>query len=222
MSRATLISTIALAATAGIAGGAETSYHRTSPAAEYKCIFNHELLIVSHKKDISPGYIASFISKLEHTDVDAIMCCPTMCRTNLFPSEVDRTWKKYRPGQPPSKFKSYDYAMTYLHAGGDPVKETLAACRKHGKDFFISYRMNDPHYVGDLEWPTHNDFWRDHPEHWLGNSGRSGFGRSSDDVRLHNYALAPVRDYYFSIIEELCTRYDVDGVELDEVISAAQ
>ena len=199
----------------GPAGGDETSYHRTSPATAYKCIFNHELLIISHKRDSSPEYIASFIKKLEHTDVDAIMCCPTMWRTNLFPSEVDPTWKSYKPGQPLSKFKSYDYSMSYLHAGGDPVKETLDACRKYGKDFFVSYRMNDHHYVQDLEWPSHNDFWRDHPEYWLANSDTSPYRQDRNDIRLHNYLLAPVRDYYFSIIEELCTKYDVDGVELD-------
>ncbi len=208
-------SIVALAMTAGLASGAGPSYHHTSPTTEYKCIFNHELLIVSHKKDNSPEYIGSFIRKLEHTDVDAIMCCPTMWRTNLFPSEVDPTWKTYKPGQPPCKFRSYDYAMTYLHAGGDPVKETLDACRKYGKDFFISYRMNDHHYVQDLEWPSHNDFWRDHPAYWLADSDTSPYTRGRDDFRLHNYMLAPVRDYYFSIIEELCTKYDVDGVELD-------
>jgi len=181
----------------------------------YKCIFNHELLIVSHKKGNNRAHIQSFIKKLEHTDVDAIMCCPEMWRTNTFPSEVDPTWKKYKPGQPLSKFRSWDYMMTYLHAGGDPVKDTLDACRQYGKDFFISYRMNDQHYVTDLEWPCHNDFWRDHPEYWMADSNTSPYRRDRDDVRLHNYMLAPVRDYYFSIIQELCTNYDVDGVELD-------
>jgi hypothetical protein len=215
MSSTTVVSFLALAITTGLASAADTSYHQTSPTVDYKCIFNHELLIVSHKKDNSPEYVASFIKKLEHTDVDAIMCCPTMWRANLFPSQVDPTWKTYKPGQPPSKFKSYDYAMTYLHAGGDPVQETLDACREFGKDFFISYRMNDHHYIQDLDWPSHNDFWRDHPEFWLADSDTSPYQKNRDDVRLHNYMLAPVRDYYFSIIEELCTKYDVDGVELD-------
>jgi hypothetical protein len=182
---------------------------------DYRCLFNHELLIVSHKKDNSAEYIASFIKKLADTDVDAVMCCPEMWRTHTFPSDVDPTWKRYKPGQPLSKFRSYDHMMTYLHAGGDPVKETLTACRQYGKDFFISYRMNDHHYIEDLEWPCHNDFWRDHPEYWLADSNTSPYRRSRDDVRLHNYMLQPVRDYYFGMIEELCAKYDVDGVELD-------
>lgn len=44
-------------------------YHATSKTVDYKCIFNHELLIISHKKENSSQYIASFIEKLEDTDV---------------------------------------------------------------------------------------------------------------------------------------------------------
>jgi hypothetical protein len=189
-------------------------FHKTSDVVGYKCIFNHELLIISHNKTNSASYIKSFIEKLKDTDVDAVMCCPTMWRANLFPSDVDPTWKKYRPGQPKSKFASWDYIMRYLHAGGDPVRDTLEACRKCGKDFFISYRMNDHHYVTDLDWPSHNAIWREHPEYWLGDSDTSPYTKK-DNVRLFNYLLPPVRDYYFAILQELCTRYDVDGVELD-------
>lgn len=189
-------------------------YHKTSETVAYKCLFNHELLIVSSNKNNSPQYIRSFIDKLADTDVDAVMCCPTMWRTNLFPSEVDPGWKKYRPDQPLSKFPTWDYAMRYLHSGGDPVKDTLDACRKNKKDFFISYRMNDHHYVTDLAWPCHNAFWREHPEYWLGDSETSPYTKK-DNVRLFNYLLDPVRDHYFAILEELCTKYDVDGVELD-------
>jgi len=189
-------------------------YHKTSDAVGYKCIFNHELLIISHNKTNSSQHIKSFIEKLKDTDVDAVMCCPTMWRANLFPSEVDPGWKKYRPEQPLSKFRSWDYIMRYLHAGGDPVKDTLEACRKCGKDFFISYRMNDHHYVTDLTWPSHNAIWREHPEYWLGDSDTSPYTKK-DNVRLFNYLLPPVRDYYFAILQELCSKYDVDGVELD-------
>ena len=189
--------------------------HREAPAeVAYKCLFNHELLIICGQKTNSPGYIASFVEKLKDTDVDAVMCCPTMWRANLFPSEVDPTWKRWSPERPSPKFRSYDYIMRYLHSGGDPVKDTLEACRRCGKDFFISYRMNDHHYVTDLEWPSHNAIWREHPEYWLGDSETSPYTKK-DNVRLFNYMLPEVRQYYFAIIEELCSRYDVDGVELD-------
>jgi len=207
-----------LALVAGLAAGAPDApgpYHKTPETVDYRCLFNHELLIVCHKKDNSPEYIASFIEKLEGTDVDAVMCCPTAWRANLYPSEVDPQWKKYTPDQASPKFRSFDYIMKYIHSGGDPVKETLDACRRCGKDFFVSYRMNDHHYVTDVTWPTHNFFWREHPEYWLGDTDTSPYQRGNDQVRLFDYMIPQVRDYYYAILEELCTRYDVDGVELD-------
>ena len=186
-----------------------------TPSVTYRCLFNHELLIVCHKKDNSREYIASFIEKLEDTDVDAVMCCPTAWRANVYPSEIDPQWKKYTPEQVSPKFRSFDYIMKYIHSGGDPVKETLDACRNCGKDFFISYRMNDHHYITDVAWPTHNFFWREHPEYWLGDTDTSPYARGKDNARLLNYMIPEVRDYYYSILEELCTNYDVDGVELD-------
>ena len=202
-----------LAGVAVVAGAAE-DFHKTPETVDYRCLFNHELLIICHNKNMSPQSIGAFVDKLAGTNVDAVMCCPTMWRTNVFPSKVDKDWTKYSSDRPFSKFRSYDYVMRYLQAGGDPVKDTLEACRKCGVDFFISYRMNDHHYVTDLEWPSHNSFWLEHPEYWLGDSETSPYSRK-DNIRLFNYMLPEVRDYYFAILEELCTNYDVDGVELD-------
>ncbi len=195
-------------------GGCATGGGQPQAAAKYRCIFNHELLIVCGNKTNSPAYMASFIDKLKDSDVDAVICCPTAWRANLFPSEVDPQWRKYTPEQKSPKFPSFDYIMKYIHDGGDPVKETLEACRQNGKAFFISYRMNDHHYVTDLTWPTHNAFWREHPQYWLGDSEDSPY-TFSDKCRLLNYLIPEVREYYFSILQELCTRYDVDGLELD-------
>lgn len=189
-------------------------FHPTDAATNYKCIFNHELLVVAGKQGNNAAYIGSFIDKLKDTDVDAVMCCPTMWRTNLYPSEIDPEWKKYTPGQTATKFPSFDRMMAYIHGGGDPVKETLEACRRNHKAFFICYRMNDQHYVSDLTWPTHNAIWREHPEYWLGDSDVPP-AKGGDNVRLFNYMVPEVREYFFSILKELCTNYDVDGVELD-------
>jgi hypothetical protein len=217
MSIARRVAICTVAAVLGSAGGASgwaDAYHPTAKTVGYRCLFNHELLIITHRKQNSTAYIQSFVEKLKDTDVDVVMCCPTAWRTNLFPSQVDQSWKKYRPEQPLSKFPSYDYIMRYLHAGGDPVRDTLAACRKCKKDFFISYRMNDGHYIEDTAWPTHNAFWREHPQYWLRDRNDTGFA-GRDNTRVFNYLLPEVRDYYFAILRELCTNYDLDGVELD-------
>jgi hypothetical protein len=53
---------------AGLAADAPPPWHKTRETADYKCLFKHELLIVSHKKDNNRQYIQSFIEKLKDTD----------------------------------------------------------------------------------------------------------------------------------------------------------
>jgi hypothetical protein len=200
----------------GLAGAKEKAKWN-KPRETYKCLYNLEMNVMTYRPlemtDYTTEWITSFPLRLQGTNVDAVMCCPTMWRTNMFPSEADPWWKDYKTGTAESgRHRSYNYLKKYIFEGGDPVKETLEACRKINVDFYISYRMNDWHQIGNKNAPTHNPFWREHPQYWLGDTDAGG---TSDSARLLNYMIPEVRDHYFSVIEELCTKYDVDGVELD-------
>jgi hypothetical protein len=188
---------------------AAETWHQPRPAL--RCLYNIESLMHCNE-DISAAKIKWVVEKLRGTDVDAIMCCPTAWRMNMFPSEVDPEWKKFTHIRQVPAFQPYDHVMQYIHGGGDPVRDQLEASRDIGADFFISYRLNDWHNIHDKSFPTHNAFWREHPECWLGDADKMG---TSDGLRLFNYLMPAVREHYFAIIEELCTRYDLDGVELD-------
>jgi hypothetical protein len=182
-----------------------------APRKEHRCLYNIELLRAC-EKSISSQRIKAIVEKLAGTDVDAIMCCPQAWRTNMFPSEVDPEWKKFTHIRDIPKFPVFDYVMKYIHDGGDPVRDILEASRGIGVDFFVSYRMNDWHNIQDKTFPTHNAFWREHPEYWLGDRDVMGM---SDNLRLLNYMIPKVREHYYAIIAELCTNYDIDGLELD-------
>lgn len=205
-----------LAMTQSAAG--ESGAPARTPARKYRFLHNLELHRVAQlpggATGYAPGYVESFVTPLAGTDIDAVMCCPTMWRTNMFPSEVDPWWKDYTPGQVTRKSRHYDYLMKYLHEGGDPVKETLEASRAVNAGFFISYRMNDWHNLEDKDYPTHNPFWRAHPEYWLGDSDKPAYG-GPDNTRLFNWLIPAVREHYFAILEELAGKYDIDGIEFD-------
>lgn len=197
-------------------------YHPTSEEVTYKCLFNHDGMIAytflkdKDPKTTGPAYIGSFIEKLRDTDVDAVLVSPNAGRSLAYPSQVNPMWKKYMDGREEPKRRGHGYLMKYICNGGDPVRDALEACRRIDRDFFISYRMNEAHEIVDVDYPTHDDFWRDHPEYWLGDSDISCTWKwEEDNVRMHNYMLDPVRDWYFANIEEVCTFYDVDGLELD-------
>lgn len=197
-----------------LSGADPAARNPLKPWKDYQCLYNIETLLICYDKNISSQRANALVQKLAGTDVDAVMCCPMAWRTNVYPSEIDTEWKKFNGIRNLPKFPSYDHVMKYLHDGGDPIHDMWLTSRTLGKGFFVSYRLNDFHHVEDKTFPTHNAFWREHPEYWLGDSDRHAYG-AEDNRRLFNYMLAPVRDYYFALLEELATRYDVDGLELD-------
>ena len=185
----------------------------TAEKKEYKLIYNHELLILFDGpfKNITQGYEhhESFIKEIENTDVDAVTVCPQLWRTYAWDSEVDTSHRQPIHPDVKSVYGAHEAARNYILSGGDPVGNTLSACREYGKDFIASFRMNDYHYTNDKTWSTHNLFWREHPEYWLYDSDSDYW------QRLHNYMIPEVREFYFDIIEEFVNKYDIDGLELD-------
>ena len=101
------------------------------PRPNYKCLYNIESLMHCNN-DISSPKVKWVVEKLTRTDVDAIMCCPTAWRTNLFPSEVDPEWKKFTHIRDIPDFEPFDYVMKYIHDGGDPVRHTRGHARDRG------------------------------------------------------------------------------------------
>jgi hypothetical protein len=194
----------------------------------YHCLYNLELLILGtgqpqfqrYNEPIKKETPANYVKQLAGTDVDALMICPTAWKRPLWQSEVDPHWRDEAPQIKPRYFstdlkyyeKAYFRLRDYILAGNDPVGETIKAAKTLGIAPFISYRMNDHHYHAQKDAFIHPKFWRDNEKYWLGSSGRPSVHK---DNRHFNYMLEPVRDYYFSLLEELTRLYDIAGIELD-------
>ncbi|MCU6792584.1 hypothetical protein OB236_10660 [Paenibacillus sp. WQ 127069] len=188
----------------------------------YNCLFNHELLSLftsqspyqTYRENVRDNQVTGYVKELEGTQVDVLMCCPLAWRTILWESQIDRRWQEEAPFEheplPEDDWKynqkAYYRARRYMLQKKDPVGLTLQAAREIGIDFFISYRMNDNHYLYDKQLPTHGSFWRNHPQYWIEPEG-SG--------TPFNYMINEVRDYYFGLLRELAENYDIDGLELD-------
>ncbi|MCX6951865.1 MAG: family 10 glycosylhydrolase [Verrucomicrobia bacterium] len=194
------------------ADGFSTSQTPTVTAARVEgmgCRYYTELLGVT-----TPSTLARQFGPLAGTDVDTVVCCASGWRFYNFPSKVDLTWRE--PDKFPrdaAAYPAWRKMVANLQAGGDPLREALAATRALKKRFIVSFRMNDNHYVHQEEFPTHNNFWRAHPAWRLGDDPKPY--ALSDTARVLNYLIPEVRDFYFAVLEEICTGYDVDGVELD-------
>ena len=106
-----------------------------------------------------------------------------------------------------------------LQVGTDPLKVAVDFGHQHDKEVFACIRMNmsikDSWHGPDFC----TKFKRDHPEYCLGVRGDyEKYGNK--DIRGMfwaglDYEHQPVRDLRVGMIEDIGTRYDVDGIALD-------
>lgn len=103
-------------------------------------------------------------------------------------------------------------AARFIAQGTDNLEVMIDFCRQNGIEIFWSMRMNDTHDSATdhlmCQWK------KDHPDYMVGKKGQKqpyGCNRWSSV----DYGLGPVRDKVYRIFEDVCTRYDVDGIEMD-------
>ena len=95
-----------------------------------------------------------------------------------------------------------------IERGYDPLQLLIDRAHEKGMEFIASHRLTD--YVG-LEAKTIESSGSIHePKYSIG----EGEGSEQPD-----FAYKEVRDHKVAIFNELCTRYDPDGIELDFAIS---
>jgi hypothetical protein len=100
------------------------------------------------------------------------------------------------------------------------VRDFIDVCRSCGEIPFISLRLNDAHHIyrGAKAKPEEREralaefqFFADHPD------CRIGPDVDGDERMQHmlDWGRPEVRDYKLRLIEELCSKYDFEGLELD-------
>jgi len=101
-----------------------------------------------------------------------------------------------------------------LPRGLDPIRVMVDFGHQHGLEIFWDMRMNDTH---DAMLGGYGPYLRpklklDHPEYLVGTADKPPkFGTWSSV----NYAVPQIRDLAYRFFEEVCQKYDIDGVELD-------
>ena len=93
-------------------------------------------------------------------------------------------------------------AMHNLHFGGCDYLERMLQRARHNKiGAWVSMRMNDGHHGRYPDHPSHSNIWKSNPD-W-----RLPYGL--------DYEQPEVREHHLKLVRELCSRYDIDGIELD-------
>lgn len=110
---------------------------------------------------------------------------------------------------------SRNIARALIAGGTDCLEANIRFARDNGMEVFWSMRMNDTHDAAhrpEKPYLLYPPLKAEHPEWLVGEPvKRTPVGRWSSV----DYARPEIRELAFRFIEDVCRRYDIDGVELD-------
>jgi hypothetical protein len=160
---------------------------------------------------------------LPDTQVDAVFYTPTCSGFGQFTYATDvgdRFTCTEKPDDPAliGNFANNRFGEL-LSQGLDPVQMETEFCHQHGIECFCSFRMNDIH-DGWAAWYSHYLFnpLKRNNRHWLVGEGIPGVGGNSNPYgswTAVDYAREEVRRLAVAFVDEVCRKFDIDGVELD-------
>ena len=151
----------------------------------------------------------NFLSKrttaLAGSQVDAIFYCDGVF--NLYTHKSDES----EPRVHSDRYQE-DWAWKLTEQGNEPLNLMIEFGKRHGMEVFWSMRMNDTHDSADdalfCSWKRENP-------HCLMGKETDTFPYGGNRWSAVDYGLEGVRDKVLSITRDVCSRYDVDGIELD-------
>jgi len=158
-------------------------------------------------------FLADRTSGLADSQVDSIFYCSGVFNLYSHRSEESefraRDEEKAFRGGETAAWKTLGWAKQLADQGTDSLELVANWCHENGREVFWSMRMNDQH---DQSRPWIFSKWKDANREWLMNTNK-GWPRGS--WSMVDYTIPEVREKVFRILQDVVTRYDVDGVELD-------
>lgn len=205
--------------------GEETSKREATPEVFYSNDTTHILSCVSPwrtREDRASGFTDDHLraSISEAADADVHLLQPGLGWIPWWDSKVYSPQEHYGEFLAKHGITKIPPIGRYLLEGGDMVRTLVEHCRKIGVQPFVSLRLNDGHHVRKLasalekqqpapEMARH--FWENYEAY------RIGPDPTDWAQGVFDWSIPEVRDYKFSLIEELVSRYQIDGIELDFV-----
>jgi hypothetical protein len=156
---------------------------------------------------------------LPGTQVESVFICSGATHVLNHPTKVAESYadvtEKYQIGGEWALMRNNMRALE--KAGTDAVQLTVDFCRRHQFEVVYSHRINDIHnQFLEVERST---WFREHPQYWINtpeNAAKAGGGNSPRHWwSALDFERPEVPDHLARIQEEVCGRYDVDGIEID-------
>jgi hypothetical protein len=167
-------------------------------------------------------HLVSSIKQVAQGKADAYMLSPGNGWVPWWQSRVEpdfyRWWKK-RTGLEITQIDTWG-PYKYVAEGGDMVRVLVDTCKKLGMSPFVSFRLNDVHYLERYDEKSLyslycSRFYVEHPEYWIEPDHKKKRPTGYYHYRGMNWAIEDVRNYKLALITELIENYDLAGIELD-------
>jgi len=124
------------------------------------------------------------------------------CGGLFYDSKVgQRAYADLLPFQSAANWRAWENMQSLIDRGLDPLNVLIDRAHYYGMDFFGSMRMGGGYLGMD-------------PAHTIGVSGAWAPGPGGRENQP-DFGRAEVRDHQFAVLEEIATKYPVEGLELD-------
>ena len=166
-------------------------------------------------------FLNEIVNSVAGTQVDTISCHMYSfgSAVPLYPTSIDAARAVYPAESVTVNIWKAIKNMQSMEADGvDHWRLAVEGAHERGLGFWAAMRFNDQH---PAEYGLCDRFITEHPEYRLG--ARCALPVKDHEVEgaemagcIHlDYSVPVVRAHRLSLIEEVCTRYDVDGFDLD-------
>ena len=194
---------------------------RTAQQRSRRLIYNNDGNEVMFAGTGTPaGFLANRFGPILNTQVESVFYCTGVTTVYSHEAKVGETFGEFcleSSGDMAVLLRNNIRALQ--QTGHDPLELAIAFCRQNRLEIFFSHRINDIH-DSVPQWDYLLSRWkREHPECLLGPGVSATRDHEMNSPRYWWSALdfekPQVLDYLYRIQEDVCRRYDLDGVEID-------
>lgn len=206
-----------------VAAGAEegnnfTRARKQAARRQRRIIYYDDGCQLARSYDSPETFLESRLNQIIDTQVDAVWYCTGGSGT-IMGTLLSKVGENYGdlPANLGGAAAGYRKEVLALKATGhEAIRLAIDFCHQRKMELLFSVRMNDIHdSFSSWEMPR----WkREHPEYMMGKPGDMGKYPGNDPRRYWsslNYEIPEVREKIFRFFEDVCRRYDVDGIHLD-------
>ncbi len=192
--------------------------------AKYQLLYNSDMTNLrdavtgNPRGALSPSLIERSVREAAEAGADAFIMAPGYCWVPWWPSQYLEEHEKWYIEEfgGEKRDNTVNLFYNYVHSQGhDLIGEHIDACRKHDIAAFISFRVNDHHFLpyttpDKTHIGTTAEIFVEHPEYQIGYDANLGVTLDEPD-----FINEEIRENRLKLIGELISLYEIDGFELD-------